>query len=102
LLNLIVNASRYSPEETAIRVQLEREPGRIVFSIADSGPGIPSDLRTKIFERFFRVDKDRSRSQGGTGLGRSIVRQISRLHGGRVWVEANPAGGSVFRVSLPL
>ncbi|MCB1314658.1 MAG: hypothetical protein KDK27_01830 [Leptospiraceae bacterium] len=102
LLNLIVNASRYSPEETAIRVQLEREPGRIVFSIADSGPGIPSDLRTKIFERFFRVDKDRSRSQGGTGLGLSIVRQISRLHGGRVWVEANPAGGSVFRVSLPL
>ena len=102
LLNLIVNASRYSPEKAAISVSVRDDGGRVLFSIQDEGPGIPEDLRGKVFERFFRVDKNRSREEGGTGLGLSIVRQITRLHGGRVWVDSGPAeSGSIFRVLLP-
>ena len=103
LLNLITNASRYSPAESQILVRIHMpNPHSIAFSVQDQGPGIPEDLREKIFERFFRVDMNRSREQGGTGLGLSIVRQISRLHGGSVRVEAAPEGGSIFRVNLPV
>ncbi len=102
LLNLIANASRYSPANSTIQVRIRRENNQAtIFEVEDEGPGVPMDLREKIFERFFRVDKDRSREQGGTGLGLSIVRQITRLHGGSVWVEAAPRGGALFKVRLP-
>ena len=103
LLNLITNASRYSPPESEVVVRIRRENAQnMAVLVEDQGPGIPMDLREKIFERFFRVDHDRSREQGGTGLGLSIVRQITRLHGGVVGVEAAPRGGSIFKVLLPL
>ena len=102
LLNLIVNASRYSPESTTITVTVNQlESGHIQFAISDEGPGVEEEFRDKIFERFFRVDRNRSRSQGGTGLGLSIVRQITRLHGGDVRVENGENGGAVFRVNIP-
>lgn len=103
LLNLITNASRYSPAESEIIVQIKQEnQQKIAFAVMDNGPGIPIALRAKVFERFFRVDMNRSREQGGTGLGLSIVRQITRLHGGSVGIESNPGGGSIFKVLLPL
>lgn len=103
-LNLISNASRYSPPESEISVRYQHSDDRrsAVFEVSDRGPGIPAELREKIFERFFRIDKDRARIQGGTGLGLSIVRQITRLHGGRVAVEEAPGGGALFRVQLPV
>ncbi len=100
LLNLIANASRYGPEESTIRVSIAREEDRFRIQVADEGPGVPVEYRTKIFERFFRIDRDRSRKEGGTGLGLSIVRQIARMHGGRVWVEDAPEGGALFQVIL--
>ena len=104
LLNLITNASRYSPADSEIIVRIKQEnQHKMSFAVEDSGPGIPVDLREKVFERFFRVDMNRSREQGGTGLGLSIVRQITRLHGGSVGIESGPGNrGSIFKVLLPL
>ncbi len=103
LLNLLSNASRYSPDSTTITLTFqanEKGSGHLI-SVADQGPGIAEDYRDKVFERFFRVDRDRSRREGGTGLGLSIVRQITRIHGGRVWIEDGDNGGSLFKVWLP-
>ena len=74
----------------------------VLLTVADRGPGIPPDLVEKVFERFFRADRNRSRSEGGTGLGLSIVRQITRIHGGKAWAENRPAGGAAFRIRLPI
>ncbi|HBS06305.1 MAG TPA: hypothetical protein DEA96_15155 [Leptospiraceae bacterium] len=102
-VNLIANASRHSPEGTAIEVWAEAESEtHVLITVADRGPGIPSDLVEKIFERFFRADRNRSRTEGGTGLGLSIVRQITRIHGGKAWAENRPAGGAAFRIRLPI
>lgn len=101
LLNLIGNASRYGPQGSQVRVSARRDPsGRLRLCVADEGSGIPVEFRTKIFERFFRIDRDRSRKDGGTGLGLSIVRHIVHLHGGRVWVDDAPEGGAQFHVLL--
>ncbi|MBX7058844.1 MAG: sensor histidine kinase [Leptospirales bacterium] len=104
LVNLISNASRYGPEnsEIIVRYKLNANGDCAIFEVEDSGPGVPPELREKIFERFFRVDRDRSRVQGGTGLGLSIVRQISRLHSGNVAALAAAGGGALFRATLPL
>ena len=72
------------------------------LEVEDSGIGIPADVITRVFERFYRVDKGRSRSEGGTGLGLAIVKHVAQLHGGRVEVESRLGQGSVFRVHLPL
>ena len=102
ILNLTANASRYASVGSAIKVRcLKESEKKIVFEVEDDGPGVPDELKEKIFQRFFRVDPNRDRSSGGTGLGLSIVRQITRLHGGEVSVQDAPAGGSIFRVSLP-
>lgn len=108
-VNLISNASRYSPENSFIEISAKLENTTAVhIQVEDEGPGLPEDLGEKIFERFFRVDRNRSRSQGGTGLGLSIVRQITRIHGGKVWAENKYNGkqdkpiGAVFHVALPV
>ena len=101
LLNLIDNASRYSNASTKITVSVSRTGNNAAIEVTDEGPGIPSQIREKIFERFFRADQNRSRREGGSGLGLSIVRQIARIHGGNVTVQDGPQGGSVFRVLLP-
>jgi two-component system phosphate regulon sensor histidine kinase PhoR len=107
--NLVDNAIRYTQDGGHIRVTVEKEEGdegsggagRAVLSVQDNGPGISATDRERIFERFYRVDKARSRETGGTGLGLSIVKHIAERHGGSVWVESRPGEGSTFAVALP-
>jgi two-component system phosphate regulon sensor histidine kinase PhoR len=101
LRNLIVNAATYSPEGTTIHIEAAREGEQLVLSVADEGPGIPDEAVSRVFERFYRVDKSRVRDPGGTGLGLAIVKHLIELHGGHVTVENRPEGGARFIVSLP-
>src|SRR5262249_29839730 len=75
--------------------------GQIEMSVEDDGPGIPPESLERIFERFYRVDKARSREQGGTGLGLSIVKHIVQSHGGKVWAKSRPGEGAAFYFTLP-
>ncbi|MCR3923161.1 MAG: cell wall metabolism sensor histidine kinase WalK, partial [Firmicutes bacterium] len=82
---------------------LEQESTCLKFTVTDTGDGIPLEHREKVFERFYRVDKARSREQGGTGLGLAIVYEIVKRHGGDIWVEDGPNGsGSTFIITLPI
>ena len=104
LRNLLENALNYSPEGTTIALTAERHDSRVLFSVADQGPGIPEADLPRIFERFYRVDKARARSgrdPGGTGLGLAIVKHLVALHGGRVSAANRPGGGAVFTIELP-
>jgi two-component system, OmpR family, phosphate regulon sensor histidine kinase PhoR len=101
LRNLVVNAITYSPEQSTIRVEATPVDGRMTISVSDEGPGIPDDHVTRVFERFYRVDKSRARDPGGTGLGLAIVKHLVELHGGRVHVENNPQAGARFIITLP-
>ena len=101
LRNLIENASNYSPEGATIEVAARRTDGLIAITLADRGPGVPEADLPRIFERFYRVDRSRTRDPGGTGLGLSIVRHLVELHGGRVSAANRPGGGAVFTVRLP-
>ena len=102
LVNLLQNAINYTPEGGRITLEARKEEGGVQFEVADSGIGIPSEDLPRIFERFYRVDKGRSRELGGTGLGLSIVKHIAEAHGGRVSVESRIGKGSKFTVTLPL
>jgi two-component system phosphate regulon sensor histidine kinase PhoR len=99
--NLIDNAIKYGRANGVVRVGADHLSEGVQAYVADDGPGIPPEARDRIFERFFRLDKARSREAGGTGLGLSIVKHIVRWHGGRVWVESGPEGGSTFYFTLP-
>lgn len=103
LANLLDNAIKFTPEGGAIvlRGEADSDPSKARLSVTDTGPGIPEKARERIFERFYRVDRARSRELGGTGLGLSIVRNSVERCGGRVWVEASPKGGACFVVVLP-
>ncbi|MDC0299393.1 ATP-binding protein [Verrucomicrobia bacterium] len=101
LLNLLENAIKYGSEGGKVSVHAEPDGhDQIRVSISDDGPGIPPESLERIFERFFRVDKARSRAQGGTGLGLSIVKHIAQTLGGRVWVESKMAEGTTFFFTL--
>ena len=102
LTNLIGNAIKYSPEKTTVTIRLREDRDNAVLEVEDQGPGIPAHLRQRIFERFYRVDKARSREVGGTGLGLSIVKHFTARMGGVVGVESEPGVGTTFRVELPL
>jgi two-component system, OmpR family, phosphate regulon sensor histidine kinase PhoR len=99
--NLMDNALKYT-ECGEIRVELDSSPGYLVFSVHDTGSGIPSGDLSRIFERFYRVHKDRSRRTGGSGIGLSIVKHIVQLHGGRVWAESEVGRGTVVYFTLPI
>jgi two-component system sensor histidine kinase SenX3 len=99
--NLLDNAINYTPPGGRVGVTGGTEGSEIVIKIADTGIGIPEGKRSRIFERFYRVDKARSKATGGTGLGLSIVRHVAENHGGRVTVESTLGEGSVFTVHLP-
>jgi two-component system phosphate regulon sensor histidine kinase PhoR len=104
LRNLLENAANHSPEGGRIRMAARREGARIAITVTDEGPGVPPADLTRIFERFYRVDKARTRDgrdPGGTGLGLSIVRHLVELHGGRVYATNRPTRGAVFTVELP-
>ncbi|MFN8611133.1 MAG: phosphate signaling complex protein PhoU [Vulcanimicrobiota bacterium] len=101
--NLLDNAIKYSPDGGRLEVlAYPVEQNRVEVRVHDQGPGIPPDARARIFERFYRVDKNRSRELGGTGLGLSIVKHIVESHGGRAWVEGALGEGSQFCFTLPL
>lgn len=103
LMNLLENAIKYTQSGGSVWVEARRVAGEYVeICVADNGPGIPSEHLPRLFERFYRVDKARSRSEGGTGLGLSIVRHIVQRHGGSVRVESRLGKGSRFIVTLPL
>ena len=101
LANLLDNAVRFSPEGGSIDVRAARENGWAWIAVQDEGPGIEHDDQQRIFERFARADKARSRERGGSGLGLAIVRQIAEAHGGTVRVVSRPGEGSTFALWLP-
>lgn len=100
--NLIDNAIKYSPEHGKIDVAVLRDKDSVVVEVADDGIGIPAEDLSRIFERFYRVDRSRSRDMGGTGLGLSIVKHVAQAHGGSIEVVSTPGEGSKFRLKLPL
>ncbi len=101
LYNLTDNAIKYSPDGGKIFVSLRAEAEGLVWRVRDNGVGIPPEDQEHIFERFYRVDKARSRETGGTGLGLSIVKQLVSMHGGRISVTSEPNRGSEFKVVFP-
>jgi two-component system phosphate regulon sensor histidine kinase PhoR len=102
LINLLDNAIKYTPEGGRVIVSaVEKDSKDIQFSIEDNGIGIPKEDLSRIFERFYRVDKGRSKELGGTGLGLSIVKHLVQAHGGRVWVESQLGKGSAFFFTVP-
>ena len=101
-VNLLDNAIKYTPEGGAIHVRTSAQQNRAVLEVADNGIGIPDEALSHVFERFYRVDKARSRQLGGAGLGLSIVKSICAAHSGRVDVESKEGQGSRFTVELPL
>ena len=100
LRNLVANAITYAPEGTRIRVETVRTGGRVEVAVADEGPGIPDEDLSRVFERFYRVDKSRARDPGGTGLGLAIAKHLVELHGGEIRVENRPEGGARFVITL--
>lgn len=101
LNNLLDNALRHVPQGGTITLTLSAHPGQVVLSVRDDGAGIPPEALPHIFERFYRVDKGRSRSEGGTGLGLSIARKLAQALGGDLTAENHPQGGAVFKLTLP-
>ncbi|HSC35728.1 MAG TPA: ATP-binding protein [Thermodesulfobacteriota bacterium] len=100
-INLIDNAVKYTPENGKVEIRASRENSHILTEISDNGIGIPKEHIPRIFERFYRVDKTRSRNLGGTGLGLSIVKHIVIMHGGRIEVHSEEGKGSKFSITLP-
>lgn len=101
MLNLLDNAVKYTPEKGSIRISAAQDGGFVRVDVSDTGVGIPESDIPRIFERFYRVDKARSRELGGTGLGLSIVKHIVQAHGGQVSVKSAPGKGTTFSFTIP-
>ncbi|MGQ4429247.1 MULTISPECIES: sensor histidine kinase [unclassified Streptomyces] len=99
--NLLTNAAVHTPAGTAVSVTLSVAGGMASVRVADAGPGIPEDDRARVFDRFYRVDKARSRDRGGSGLGLAVARSLAKAHGGSVELTSEP-GSTVFTVTIPL
>lgn len=98
--NLVENAIKYNHSGGQVTVTADRKEKHVYLSVEDTGTGIPEELKERIFEPFFRVDKSRSRELGGVGLGLALVREIVRVHDGSITVKSNPSGGTIFEVVL--
>lgn len=96
--NLVENAIKYNHLGGQVTVTADRKEKHVYLSVEDTGAGIPEELKERVFEPFFRVDKSRSRELGGVGLGLALVREIVRVHDGSITVKANPSGGTIFEV----
>ena len=96
--NLVENAIKYNHAGGQVTVTADRKEKQVCLSVADTGNGIPEELRDRVFEPFFRVDKSRSRALGGVGLGLALVHEIVRVHDGSITVRSNPSGGTIFDV----
>ncbi|MCB2227640.1 MAG: HAMP domain-containing protein [Desulfarculaceae bacterium] len=101
LLNLLDNAIKYTGEGGKVRLSIEDQGETVALSVSDTGPGIPAEHLPRLFERFYRVDTNRSREMGGTGLGLAIVKHIAQVHHGKVEVDSAQGEGSTFRLVLP-
>jgi two-component system phosphate regulon sensor histidine kinase PhoR len=95
------NAVKFNREGGSVTVRHERAEGRDLVHVSDQGEGVPIEHLARIFERFYRVDRARTRALGGTGLGLAIVKHLARAHGGEVSVQSSPGEGSTFTVELP-
>lgn len=102
MLNLVDNAVKYTPPGGTVRLSLAKENGWAHLSVSDTGVGIPPEDLPHIFDRFYRVDKARSRAQGGSGLGLAIAKWVAQAHGGGIQVKSTPGMGTTFTVSLPV
>jgi two-component system phosphate regulon sensor histidine kinase PhoR len=100
-VNLLDNAIKYSDEGSTVWVESTQADGEIIISVRDQGRGIAKEHLPRVFERFYRVDKARSRALGGTGLGLAIVKHITEAHGGHVDVKSLLGKGSTFSLHLP-
>ncbi len=100
-LNLLDNAIKYSDPGARVDLSIQEDPSSLTVRVRDTGVGIPEEDLDQLFERFYRVDKDRSRATGGSGLGLAISKQIVEMHGGSICVESEPGVGSVFEIRLP-
>ena len=96
--NLVENAIKYNHSGGQVIVTADRKENHVYLSVEDTGAGIPEELKERVFEPFFRVDKSRSRELGGVGLGLALVREIVRVHDGSITVKSNPSGGTIFEV----
>jgi two-component system phosphate regulon sensor histidine kinase PhoR len=102
LFNLVENAIKYGQNDGHVTVGGEaRSDGKVQLSVRDDGPGIPAESKERVFERFYRVDRARTRESGGTGLGLSIVKHIIQAHGGEVWLKSDLGHGTTFFLTLP-
>ena len=101
LLNLVDNAIKYSPEGARITIRVDESANDAILEVSDTGTGIPEELQSRIFDRFYRVDESRSRDNGGTGLGLSIAKWAVEVNGGQLTMETRNGGGSTFRITLP-
>jgi two-component system phosphate regulon sensor histidine kinase PhoR len=101
LKNLVVNAIHYTPEGGSVSISTGLDGKWVVISVIDTGIGIAMDQQTRVFERFYRVDKARSRDMGGTGLGLAIVKHLTQAFGGTVTLESQLGKGTKFHVRLP-
>ncbi len=101
VVNLVANAVKYSSEGTCTRVRTYRSDDQVCIAVEDEGPGIATEHLSRLFERFYRVDKARSRRAGGTGLGLAIVKHVVELHHGHIRVTSSPGQGATFTISLP-
>ena len=99
--NIINNAIKYSPDGGKITVSMKTTETQMILSISDEGLGIPKKDLPKIFDRFYRVDKARSRAQGGSGLGLAIAKEIIKQHNGFIWAKSEYGKGSTFTIVLP-
>lgn len=99
--NLMNNAIKFSPPGGLITIKLGSSDGRVLFSVSDNGPGIPSEKLKKIFERFYQVDSSITRNYSGSGLGLAISKELARLQDGKLWAENRESGGTTFYLSLP-
>ena len=102
LYNLVENAIKYNRTDGTVTVSAKREKNEVVLTVADTGNGIDESFRGQIFEPFFRVDKSRSRELGGVGLGLAMVREIVRVHDGKIEVRGNEQGGTTFEVRMSI
>ena len=100
--NLIINAIHYTPENGSVTISTSRDQDWALICVMDDGIGIAPDHQSRIFERFYRVDKARSRDMGGTGLGLAIVKHLTQSFGGNVQLTSQPGKGSNFQIRLPL
>ena len=102
LLNLLHNAVKFSPPGSVVAVRVSPSETEVAVTVADHGPGIPRGAMPRIFERFYKADRARTRVAGGTGLGLSIARHIVEAHGGRIWAESEEGAGSTFSFAIPI